>query len=118
MRRLLFLCSRNRRRSPTAERLFAADPSLEVASAGLAPDADEILTPDHLDGVDIVFVMEPVHRRRLTAGFKRHMNGVRIVCLNIPDDYDYIDPRLVALLETRVRPHLKRRTARTEGEKP
>ena len=46
------------------------------------------------------------------------MNGVRIVCLNIPDDYDYMDPRLVALLETRVRPHLKRRTARTEGEKP
>ena len=118
MQRLLFLCSRNRRRSPTAERLFAADPSLEVASAGLAPDAYEGLTPDHLDGVDIVFVMEPAHRRRLMAGFKHQLKGVRIVCLNIPDDYDYMDARLVALLEARVTPHLKRRTARTEGDAP
>ncbi len=108
MQRLLFLCSRNRRRSPTAERLYATDPSLDVASAGLASDAEEPLTPDHLDGVDTVFVMEPVHRRRLAAGFGRHLKGVKIVCLNIPDDYDYMDPTLVALLEARVAPHIKR----------
>lgn len=108
MQRFLFLCSRNRRRSPTAEHVFAADPSLAVASAGLAADAEEPLTPDHLDGVDIVFVMEPAHRRRLMTGFKRHLAGVKIVCLNIPDDYDYMDPDLVNLLRARVTPHIKR----------
>lgn len=52
------------------------------------------------------------------AGFKHQLKGVRIVCLNIPDDYDYMDPLLLALLEARVTPHLKRRTARTEGDAP
>lgn len=64
MTNLLFLCSRNRLRSPTAERVFADWPGVETASAGLAPDADEPLTPEHLDWADLIFVMEPVHRRR------------------------------------------------------
>ena len=46
MTNLLFLCSRNRLRSPTAERVFADWPGVETASAGLAPDADEPLTPE------------------------------------------------------------------------
>ena len=37
MTNLLFLCSRNRLRSPTAEQVFAAWPGVETASAGLAP---------------------------------------------------------------------------------
>ena len=55
---LLFLCARNRLRSPTAERVFASRPGVETASAGLAPDAEEPVTPDHLAWADIVFVME------------------------------------------------------------
>ncbi|WP_200935043.1 hypothetical protein [Brevundimonas sp. Leaf363] len=39
MTNLLFLCSRNRLRSPTAEQVVAAWPGVETASAGLAPDA-------------------------------------------------------------------------------
>ncbi len=107
MQRLLFICSRNRLRSPTAEQVFAAYPKVETASAGLAPDADDPLTPDHLDGVDIVFVMERAHQARLNRHFGRYLKGVKVVCLNIPDDFTFMHPELVALLKAGVEPHLK-----------
>jgi len=107
MQRLLFICSRNRRRSPTAERVFAGRPGIKTASAGLAPDADEALTPDHIEDADLIFVMERVHQTRLNQRFGRWLKGKKIVCLNIPDDFDYMQPELMALLEARVAPHLR-----------
>jgi predicted protein tyrosine phosphatase len=80
---------------------------IEVASAGPAPDAGEQLTPEHLDAADLIFVMERVHQVRLKRDFGRHLKGKRIVCLNIPDDYTYMQPELVALLKARVTPHLR-----------
>lgn len=102
MTNLLFLCFRNRLRSPTAERVFADWPGVETASAGLAADAEEPVTPEHLEWADIVFVMEPVHRRRLQQRFRRHLKDVRVVCLDIPDDYSFMEPALIALLKARV----------------
>ena len=107
MQRVLFVCSRNRRRSPTAERMFADHPGIETASAGLAPDAEEPLTSDHLEGVDLIFVMEQAHRTKLNRAFGRYLRGARIVCLDIPDDYTYMQPELVELLRSRVTPHLR-----------
>lgn len=52
--------------------------------------------------------MERCHQRRLTAGFARHLRGKKIICLDIPDDFDFMDAALVALIEARVTPHLKR----------
>lgn len=108
MKRVLFICSRNRRRSPTAERVFAAWPGIEAASAGLAPDAEEVLTAEALEGVDLVLVMERAHRARLRRRFGAHLRAARVVCLDIPDDYAFMDPALVALLEERAGPHLAR----------
>ncbi|MEH6697133.1 MAG: hypothetical protein V7672_00385 [Brevundimonas sp.] len=51
--------------------------------------------------------MEPVHRRRLQTRFRRHLKAARVICLNIPDDYTFMQPELVALLKARVGPHLK-----------
>lgn len=107
MQRLLFICSRNRRRSPTAERIFADRPGIETTSAGLAPDADEEVAPDHIEEADLIFVMERVHQKRLNQRFGRWLKGKKIVCLNIPDDYAYMQPELIALLEARVSPHLR-----------
>lgn len=106
-KRILFVCSRNRLRSPTAEAVFADRPGIEVASAGLAPDAEEPLTPEHLEGVDFIFVMEKAHQEKLNRHFKAHLKQARIVCLNIPDDYDYMQPELVSILKVRVTPYLK-----------
>lgn len=106
MTNLLFLCARNRLRSPTAERVFGSWPGVETASAGLAPDAEELVTADHLEWADIVFVMERTHRAKLQRRFKAHLKRARVICLDIPDNYDFMQPELVTLLEQRVRRHL------------
>lgn len=107
MKRVLFLCSRNRLRSPTAEQVFADYPDVDATSAGLAPDAVDPLTPDHLEDIDIVFVMEKGHRRKLSRHFKPWLKQARIVCLDIPDDFEFMQPELVELLTARVTPHLR-----------
>ena len=57
---LLFVCARNRLRSPTAERIFADWPGVDTASAGTAADAEAPVTPELLDWADVIMVMEPV----------------------------------------------------------
>ena len=106
-RHVLFICSQNRLRSPTAEQVFADWPGIETASAGLKPDADVPVSPELLRWADLVFVMEPAHRSRLSSRFQPWLGGKRIVCLDIPDDYDFMQPTLVELLERKVAPFLR-----------
>lgn len=102
MKRILFICSQNRLRSPTAEQVFAEYAGIETASAGTNHDAEEPLTPELLQWADLIFVMEKAHRNKLSQRFKAHIGGKRIVCLNIPDDYTFMDPELVRLLKAKV----------------
>lgn len=106
MPRVLFVCSRNRLRSPTAERVFAAWPDVQTASAGVSPDADQPLDPELIAWAEIIFVMEPVHRRKLTAKFGRWLKNKRVICLDIPDDFDFMQPELIDLLTARVGRHI------------
>jgi predicted protein tyrosine phosphatase len=106
MRHVLFVCSQNRLRSPTAEEVFSAFPGVECASAGVHDSADVPVDPELLAWADIVFVMEKVHRAKLARKFREHLDGKRIVVLGIPDDYTFMQPALVQLLERKVTPHL------------
>lgn len=106
MRRLLFVCSQNRLRSPTAEAVFSRVPGVEAASAGLNNDATTPVTGDLIEWAHIVFVMEQSHRNRLTKKFHALLKGKRVVVLGVPDRYEYMSPDLVALLEERVAPFL------------
>jgi len=106
LKHVLFLCSRNRLRSPTAEQVFADWPGIETASAGVDHDADNPLTPELLEWADLVFVMEGMHRTKLSTRFRAHLRNARVICLDIPDDYAYMDPALVRLLQDRVPRHL------------
>jgi len=110
MTRALFLCTHNRLRSPTAEQVFATWPGVETDSAGLGADADVPLSPEQLDWAEIVFVMEKKHKARLSTGFKRHLNGKRVICLDIPDEYAFMQAELVTLLEARAGRFLQRRS--------
>jgi predicted protein tyrosine phosphatase len=101
-RNVLFICSQNRLRSPTAEQVFANWPGVETSSAGLNNDAENPVTPELLRWADIVFVMERAHRNKLSAKFKPYLDRVRIICLEIPDDYEFMDPELIQLLKARV----------------
>ena len=103
----LFVCSRNRLRSPTAEAVFAGWGDVETDSAGLDHDAVVQLSPEQVDWADIIFVMERSHRRRLNQKFRRWLDGKRVICLDIPDQYRLMQPELVErLLETAGR-HLR-----------
>jgi len=107
MKKVLFLCSRNRLRSPTAEHVFSTWPDVETDSAGLLADADVPLSTEQVEWADIIFVMEKTHRTKLSKRFRKHLNGNRIICLDIPDDYEYLDPALVTLLEAKAGQFLK-----------
>ena len=96
------MCSRNRLRSPTAEQVFASWPGIETASAGINRDADNPVTPELLQWADLIMVMERVHCSKLSAKFSAQMAGKRIICLQIPDDFDYMEPALIELLKARV----------------
>jgi predicted protein tyrosine phosphatase len=102
MKRALFICSRNRLRSPTAEHVFCSWTGVETDSAGLGADAEVPLEPEQIAWANIIFVMERVHKRRLSTRFKTHLNGKRVICLDIPDNYAYMQPELVSLLEAKV----------------
>jgi predicted protein tyrosine phosphatase len=106
MMRVLFVCSQNRLRSPTAERIFGERPDCEVASAGLARDAVNPLTAEQVAWADVIFVMERAHRNKLVKRFHAEARSIRIICLHIPDEYEFMEASLVDLLKVRVAPHL------------
>ena len=96
--KLLFLCSRNRWRSPTAQRLFAKSERFEARSAGLASSAVHRLSQADIAWADVIFVMEPEHRRKLMQSFRNELADRPVHVLDIPDDYGFMDPELVELI--------------------
>ena len=106
IRTVLFVCSQNRLRSPTAEQVFSCRGDLEVDSAGTNHDAENPLTTEMVAWADMIFVMEKTHRGKLQRRFRAALVGKRVICLGIPDDYAFMQPELVRLLEARVSRHL------------
>jgi predicted protein tyrosine phosphatase len=106
LKTILFICSQNRLRSPTAEQVFADYPGLEVSSAGTNNDAENPLTAELVSWADIIVVMEKQHRAKLKRRFRSALRGQRVICLDIPDDYEFMQPELVELHKTRMARHL------------
>ena len=106
VRKLLFVCSRNRIRSLTAERLFDGSSDYQVRSVGTQPNARIVVTEGHLGWADLIFCMEKSHLERLRRKFPEAMRERRTVCLHIPDDFQFMQLELIALLESAVTPHL------------
>jgi predicted protein tyrosine phosphatase len=104
--RVLFVCSQNRLRSPTAEVIFATHPGVETASAGLNHNAENPMTAELVAWAQLIFVMEKRHRSKLSEKFRAQLKDQRVICLNIPDDFEYMDAKLIAILQMRVTPHL------------
>ena len=100
--KLLFICSRNRWRSPTAQKVYAKSAVFEARSAGLSPSAVRKLSFADIDWADVIFVMEPEHRRRLMQSFRNDLAGRPVYVLNIPDDYPFMDPELIELIRSGV----------------
>ena len=102
-RKVLFVCSRNRRRSLTAEKLFADVPGWEVRSAGTEEGARIKVTAGHLGWADTIIVMEKRHKERLRQKFPEAFAGKECVCLFLADDFEFMEPALVDALREKMR---------------
>jgi predicted protein tyrosine phosphatase len=96
--RLLFVCSQNKLRSPTAEAVFADVEGVEAMSGGTNRDAEEAVTTEMVEWADRIYAMERTHRNKLAKKFRAELRDTPISVLNIPDDYDYMEPALVGLI--------------------
>lgn len=95
---LLFLCSRNKQRSLTAEKLFDGYKGHRARSAGTENGARVKVTEGLIGWADLIFCMEKKHLRRIREKFPEALCGKKTLCLNIPDDYGFMDEELQELL--------------------
>ncbi|QEL15013.1 phosphotyrosine protein phosphatase [Limnoglobus roseus] len=105
-RRVLFVCEGNLHRSPTVERLYSAIPGIDARSAGLSDLARVQVNDELLFWADVIFVMERRLRQVLKRRFTVSLEGKELVCLNVPDDFQRDEPKLIDVLVERLTPHL------------
>ena len=105
--RVLFICSRNRLRSPTAEAVFSSYANIEATSAGTSTDAETVVCAELIEWADIIFPMERTHQRKLLQQFGSFLKDKRVVVLGIPDNYKYMDEDLITILHQKVSPYLR-----------
>jgi len=104
---VLFVCSANLQRSPTAEKVFQNWQGVwESKSAGTMPLRNRRpLTQELIDWADVIIVMEPHHARHILTNFQTEHSKIRI--LEIPDTYYRDDPELIQQLKLKVIPILE-----------
>src|SRR4051794_28109260 len=104
--KILFVCSRNKWRSLTAEKMYAGFPGYSVRSAGTEQGARIKVTKCHIGWADLIFCMEKKHVDRIKEQFGDSISEKRIICLHVPDDYQYMDPALIELLKSNLSKHI------------
>lgn len=103
---VLFVCSRNKWRSATAETIFQNHPFHQVKSAGTSAAARIKINGKLIDWADLIFVMEKKHKQILSASFMDNLSNKQVIVLDIPDDYQYMDEELIAEIEAKVGSYL------------
>jgi predicted protein tyrosine phosphatase len=102
MKHLLFVCSENRLRSPTAEAVLSQYEGVEAIGAGTNTDADTPVSGDLIEWADVILVMENSHRNNISKKYKELLKGKKLAVLDIPDMYERMQPELVQLLKAKV----------------
>lgn len=101
VKKLLFICSENRLWSATAEVVFSVYGGVEAIGAGTNKDAVTPVSVDLIEWADSILVMETMHRNKISAKYKKLLKGKHVVVLDIPDNYQRVQPELIQLLETK-----------------
>src|SRR4051812_16359700 len=104
---LLFVCSRNKWRSATAETIYKDSQDFNVRSAGTEPSAKVRVNAKLINWADVIFVMEKRHKQRLTEKFEAEIEGKKMIVLDIPDEYKFMDEELVEEIKTKVEGYLR-----------
>jgi len=105
--KILFVCSRNKWRSLTAEKICEKVRGYSVRSAGTEKAARIIVTEGLVGWADWIFVMEKKHADRLRSKFPESLEGKKLICLQIPDNYQYMEPELVELLQAKLASYME-----------
>jgi len=98
---ILFICSGNKLRSPTAEKVFKSD-IINTKSAGTSKKAKKVVDSKDIKWADTVYVMEEKHKQRLMAYFPDSVKFKEVVVLDIPDNYKYMDKKLISILKEKI----------------
>jgi predicted protein tyrosine phosphatase len=107
---VLFICSRNRWRSPTAENVYAKHDQLNTRSRGTSSKAARTVSSNDVRWADIILVMESKHRQLLKSKFPAEMRCSQVHVLDIQDDYQFMDPELIQVIRDSVDPLIARRS--------
>lgn len=102
MPNILFICSKNKLRSPTAEAVFCDVKGWDVYSAGISNDAEVHVSLEDVEWADYIFVMESIHKKKLVRMFGKSIKAQSVISLAIPDNFEYMDPVLVSILQSKV----------------
>lgn len=102
MTRVLFVCGKNKLRSPTAEAMFGDVEGWEVYSAGISNDAEVNVSLEDIEWADYIFVMEKTHKKKLSNKFGAAIKNQSVISLDIPDIYEYMDKELIKILNEKV----------------
>jgi predicted protein tyrosine phosphatase len=103
---ILFVCSKNKWRSRTAETIFKDNQNHEVRSAGTSTEARIKINEKLINWADLIFVMEKRHKELLHEKFSQSLTEKDIVILDIEDNYQYMDEELIEILRTSVTAYL------------
>lgn len=104
--KLLFVCSRNNWRSPTAESIYKNRQAHQVRSGGTEPSAKVRISAKDILWADLIFAMEKKHKQRLLDKFPDETRNKKIVVLDIEDEYEYMDKDLIEMIQLSVDPYL------------
>jgi len=111
---ILFVCGKNKWRSPTAERIYRNDTRVEVRSAGMSGKSKHTISNDDIKWADLVLVMESGYKSRI-LGLFRDLSLPTIENLDIPDEYEYMDAELIELIEKRVEYYIEKLEKQTSA---
>ena len=106
MANLLFICSKNQWRSPTAELLFKNHARHQARSAGTSDKARVKINEKLIAWADIIFVMERKHKDLLKQYFSSAIVNKTIIVLNIEDNYKFGDEELISILRLSLHEYL------------
>ncbi len=100
--KLLFICTLNKMRSATAHKIYENDERFEVKSAGILSAANTVISNEILNWADNILVMEKHHSKFIEYKFPEIYKHKKIICLDIPDNYEYMQTELIEILKNKV----------------
>jgi predicted protein tyrosine phosphatase len=100
--KILFVCSRNKWRSRTAETIFKNNGEHEIKSAGTENSARIRLTQNMINWSDVIYAMENKHKKIILDKFEFNHSEKDMEVLDIPDDYKYMEDELVEILKLKL----------------